>query len=78
MILLPWTICSEVSDLMAQDKVFAYPNPVESNKTRIRYFVGDADHVEIMIFDYAGEYVRTLQDNQIIVDEYISNIWIKK
>ena len=62
-------------ELLEPSKVFAYPNPAEGNETRIRYFVGEVSSVQIMIFDMAGEYIRTLQDNHIRRNEYNEVIW---
>ena len=62
-------------ELLESKKVFAYPNPAKGNETRIRYFVSDVSSVEIMIFDMAGEYVRTLEDKHIFNNEYNELIW---
>jgi len=62
-------------ELLEPSKVFAYPNPAEGNQTRIRYFVRDVSSVEIMIFDMAGEYVRTLEDKHIFKNEDNETVW---
>ncbi|MCH8304460.1 MAG: VCBS repeat-containing protein [Candidatus Marinimicrobia bacterium] len=61
--------------LLESGKVFAYPNPVEGNETRIRYFVSEVSSVDIMIFDMAGEYVRTFVDKHIFKNEYNETVW---
>ncbi|MCH8300630.1 MAG: T9SS type A sorting domain-containing protein, partial [Candidatus Marinimicrobia bacterium] len=61
--------------LLETSKVFAYPNPVEGNETRIRYFVSEVSSVDIMIFDMAGEYVRTFVDKHIFKNEYNETVW---
>ena len=61
--------------LLESGKVFAYPNPVEGNETRIRYFVSEVSSVDIMIFDMAGEYVGALQDEHIFRNEYNEMVW---
>ena len=73
----PSTFAAPVAnnELLESKKVFAYPNPAKGNETRIRYFVSDVSRVDIMIFDMAGEYVRTLEDKHIVKNEYNEIIW---
>ena len=62
-------------ELLESSQVFAYPNPAKGVQTMIRYFVTDVSSVEIMIFDMAGEYVRTLEDRHIFKNEYNETVW---
>ena len=62
-------------ELLNQDKVFAYPNPVKGNEVRIRYFVNQSGSVDIMIFDMAGEFVTKLVNTDIAQNEYNETVW---
>jgi len=62
-------------EILSQEKVFAYPNPVEGSEVRIRYFVNQSGSVDIMIFDMAGEFVTQLLNSNIIQNEYNETIW---
>ena len=46
------------SSLIDKDKTYAYPNPVYDGKVKLRIAVESADKVEIMIYDFAGFFVK--------------------
>jgi len=46
------------SALIDKDKTYAYPNPVYDGKVKLRIAVESADKVEIMIYDFAGFFVK--------------------
>lgn len=49
------------SALMAENKVFCFPNPTENNETFIRYTLNRmADQISIRIYDLAGDLVQLL------------------
>lgn len=49
-----------VTELLPKDKVYNYPNPVNSGSTAIRYFAKESGSVTITIMDLAGELVTKL------------------
>ena len=65
----------QANDLLTQDKVFAYPNPVKGSEVRIRYFVNQSGSVDIMIFDMSGEFVIKLLNSNIVQNEYNETVW---
>ena len=48
------------SSLIDKDKTYAYPNPVYDGKVKLRIAVESADKVEIMIYDFAGFFVKKI------------------
>ena len=55
-------------------KVFCYPNPAKENTT-IRYFVEDADRVEIEIFTLSGRKIATFENTNITPFEFNETVW---
>ena len=57
------------------DKVYNYPNPIKNNKTTFRFFVINAEKVEINIFDITGTLIAKLFKDNLILNEYNEIIW---
>ena len=55
-------------------RAYNYPNPF-SGSTSFRYFVGTSQSVEIKIYDAAGFLVDTINDNELIGNEYNEIAW---
>ena len=55
-------------------RAYNYPNPF-SGSTSFRYFVGTSQSVEIKIYDVAGFLVDTINDNELIGNEYNEVPW---
>ena len=53
---------------------YNYPNPF-SGQTKFRYFVGTSQSIEIKIYDAAGFFVDTINDNDLIANEYNEITW---
>ena len=62
------------SSLIDKDKTYAYPNPVYDGKVKLRIAVESADKVEIMIYDFAGFFVKKItMDN--LTQGFIHEEW---
>jgi hypothetical protein len=62
------------SALIDKDKTYAYPNPVYDGKVKLRIAVESADKVEIMIYDFAGFFVKKItMDN--LTQGFIHEEW---
>ena len=55
-------------------KVFCYPNPAKESTT-IRYFVEDAESVEIAIFTLSGRKIATFENTDITQYEFNETVW---
>jgi len=65
------------SELIDKNKTYTYPNPVYDGYVKIRIAVESAESVEVMIYDFAGYFVKklTLDDvNQGSIHELSWNI----
>jgi len=59
-------------------KTYNYPNPIENNYTKFRFFVNTSQSVNIKIYDVAGFLVAELNDNSLIQNEYNEIVWTTK
>ena len=63
-------------ELMPSDRVYCYPNPVEGNTARLRFYVDRAARVEVTVFNTAADLVGSmaleaatpLAENEILWD----------
>lgn len=51
--------------LFDKDKTYAYPNPAYDGIVKLRIAVESAENVEIMIYDFAGNFVERFESNLI-------------
>ncbi len=67
--------------------IYNYPNPIESERTKFRYFATGAQSATINIYQLSGAYVETLTRNAIDqqwneitwdVSDYESGVYIAK
>ena len=66
-----------ILELIDKNKTYTYPNPVYDGYVKIRIAVESAESVEVMIYDFAGYFVKklTLDDvNQGSIHELSWNI----
>ena len=56
-------------------RAYNYPNPIEENSTRFRFYVYNSNSVHIDIYDIAGYKVTTLNKNQLTQNEYNEILW---
>ena len=56
-------------------KAYNYPNPVENNYTKFRFYVYDSNEVKIDIYDAAGYKVKFLEKKELILNEYNEILW---
>ena len=57
------------------NRVYNYPNPIEENSTRFRFYVYTSNSIHIDIYDIAGYKVKTLNKNQLVHNEYNEIDW---
>ena len=53
----------------------AYPNPIENSYTTFRYYIGEANRVDITIFNAAGFKVDELKNTNITKNEFNETYW---
>ena len=53
------------------NRVYNYPNPVEENSTKFRFYVYTSNSLNINVYDIAGHKVKTLFKDQLTQNEYI-------
>ncbi len=58
-----------------ENRTYNYPNPVMNSETTFRYFVGDANRVDITIFTVSGFKVDQLTNDEITQNEYNETKW---
>ena len=56
-------------------RIYNYPNPVEENSTKFRFYVYTSNSVIIDIYDIAGYKVITLNKSQLTHNEYNEILW---
>ncbi|MCF7885740.1 MAG: T9SS type A sorting domain-containing protein, partial [Candidatus Marinimicrobia bacterium] len=52
----------KVQSVLNKAKTFCWPNPVKGNSTNLRYYLNKSGQVKIKIYDLAGNFVHSLQD----------------
>ena len=57
------------------DKFYNYPNPINNNSTTFRFFVYDANSINIDIYDITGYRVKKLAKSNLASYEYNEIIW---
>ena len=57
------------------NRVYNYPNPIEENSTKFRFYVYSSNSVYIDIYDIAGYKVTTLNKDQLTQNEYNEILW---
>ncbi|MCD6337252.1 MAG: T9SS type A sorting domain-containing protein, partial [Candidatus Marinimicrobia bacterium] len=77
-----------ISDkLIRNGLIYNYPNPIENDRTKFRYFATGAQSVTINIYQLSGAFVETLSQNSIDrqwneitwdVSDYESGVYIAK
>jgi len=61
--------------LIDKDKTYAYPNPVYDGNVKIRIAVESAEKVEIMIFDFAGYFIKKFTMDNLIQGSIHEQLW---
>lgn len=51
--------------LIDKDKTYAYPNPVYDGSVKLRIAVESAEEVEIMIYDFAGYFIKKMSLDEL-------------
>jgi hypothetical protein len=58
----PATTLNVINEFFPSSRAYNYPNPVYEGTTNIRYYVDRDAHINIKIFDLAGDFVAELND----------------
>ena len=66
------------SALIDKDKTYAYPNPVYDQSVKIRIAVESAEKVEIMIYDFAGYFIKKLTLDTVTPGSIHELLWNTK
>ena len=53
---------NRINEFFPANRAYNYPNPVYEGTTNIRYYVAEDAHINIKIFDLAGDFVAELND----------------
>ena len=56
-------------------RAYNYPNPIENSYTTFRYYIGEANRVDITIFNAAGFKVDELKNTNITKNEFNETYW---
>ena len=56
-------------------RAYNYPNPIENSYTTFRYYIGEANRVDITIFNAAGFKVDELKNTDITKNEFNETYW---
>jgi hypothetical protein len=63
------------SALMDKDKTYAYPNPVYDGSVKLRIAVESAEKVEIIIYDFAGYFIKKITMDKLIQGSILEQLW---
>ncbi len=61
--------------LIDKDKTYAYPNPVYDGNVKIRVAVESAEIVEIMIYDFAGYFIKKFTMDNLAQGSIHEQLW---
>lgn len=61
--------------LIDKDKTYAYPNPVYDGNVKIRIAVESAEIVEIMIYDFAGYFIKKFTMDNLAQGSIHEQLW---
>lgn len=61
--------------LFDKEKTYAYPNPTYDGSVKLRIAVESAENVEIMIYDFAGNFVKKFEMLNIVQGSINERIW---
>ena len=57
------------------NRVYNFPNPIQENSTRFRFYVYTSNSLHIDIYDIAGYKVKTLFKAQLAHNEFNEILW---
>ncbi|MFQ6677916.1 MAG: T9SS type A sorting domain-containing protein [Fidelibacterota bacterium] len=61
--------------LFNKNKTYAYPNPAYDGSVKLRIAVESAEKVEIMIYDFAGNFVKKIEMSTIVKGSINETTW---
>lgn len=71
-----WSFFNPASKpILNKEKTFCWPNPVKTNSTNIRYYLNKTGKVNINIYDLAGNFVESLEDQDPVEMDYNEIQW---